>query len=464
MSFATALSGLQAASTNLQVTGNNIANSQTTGFKESRAEFADVYASSIGGVSKTQPGAGVKVTEVAQQFNQGNIEATQNSLDLAVSGNGFFVLADKVNVPDPANPNAPVDPSVPSSYTRNGAFQLNSSGNVVNSDGKYLLAFAANGTTAAEGFSVGVFRPLTIDTAQGLPNATTNINMKLNINGAATTPLNATFSPLDPTSYNNTTSVTTYDAQGNAHIASTFYVKDPAVPNGWNAYLFLDNFGITVGDTVPPTVPTPAAGVSAAVNTAGTAIPITFDQSGKLQTVNGSAVPVPPASAVTNINTGTIDLTAINPNLLVPPMAFGLDFSGTTQFATPFSVNGLTQDGLPAGNLTGIDVDSTGVVFARYSNGGSKALGQVALARFQSNQSLAKLGDTAWAKTSTSGAPIYGAAGDNNFGGIQSSALEGSNVDLSAQLVKLIVAQQAYQANSQTITTEKTLVETILRA
>ncbi|MGZ8917270.1 MAG: flagellar hook protein FlgE [Methylobacter sp.] len=464
MGFATALSGLKAASSNLQVTGNNIANSQTVGFKESRAEFVDVYASSIGGVSKTQPGAGVRVTEVAQQFNQGNIEATQNSLDLAVSGNGFFVMADKVNVPDPNKPNAPVDPSVPTAYTRNGAFKLNSVGNVVNSEGKYLLAFAANGKTAADGFSVGVFRPLTIDSAQGLPTATTNISMKLNINGAATAPLNATFSPLDPTSYNNTTSVTSYDAQGNAHIISTFYVKDPAAPNTWNSYLFLDNFGITIGDTVPPTTPTPAAGVSATVNTHGAPIPVTFDQTGKLQTVNGSAVPVPPASAVTNVNSGTIDLAAINPNLLVPPMNFGLDFSGTTQFATPFSVNGLKQDGLPAGNLTGIDVDGTGAVFARYSNGGSKVLGQVALARFQSNQALAKLGDTTWATTSNSGQPIYGAAGDNNFGAIQSSALEGSNVDLSSQLVKLIVAQQAYQASSQTITTEKTLIETILRA
>ncbi|MGZ5030996.1 MAG: flagellar hook-basal body complex protein, partial [Methylobacter sp.] len=216
MGFATALSGLKAASTSLQVTGNNIANSQTTGFKESRAEFADVYASSIGGVSKIQPGAGVRVTEVAQQFNQGNIEATQNSLDLAVSGNGFFVLADKVNLPDPNKPNAAVDPSVPSSYTRNGAFQLDNKGNVINSEGKYLLAFAANGTTAAEGFSVGVFRPLTIDTAQGLPNATANIDMKLNINGAANVPTNSVFSPTDPLSYNNTTSITTYDTQGNA--------------------------------------------------------------------------------------------------------------------------------------------------------------------------------------------------------------------------------------------------------
>jgi flagellar hook protein FlgE len=606
MGFATALSGLKAASTSLQVTGNNIANSQTIGFKESRAEFADVYATSIGGVSKTQPGVGVKVTEVAQQFNQGNIESTQNSLDLAVSGNGFFVLADTVNLPDPANPSAPVDPSVPSAYTRNGAFQLNSAGNVVNDKGQFLLAFAPNGTTAAEGFSVGVFRPLTIDTAQGLPNATENINMKLNINGAASIPPNA-FDPEDPLSYNNTTSITTYDTQGNAHIASTYYVKTP-VANVWDAYLFLDGYGITtMGQAEPP--PAPDSQV-APLGQNGLPIPMSFTESGLLSDVGlgasavitdaiaaaadtlvtntaiavGSSTALTPAawtangastassqafaaaedavalasaaSAInsstnstiaglavaakaaadaaviatanystaaaavaaapdavagqplanaiiiaggpadlatlavaaaksaadaynnavaaafaasgsttsTNVDFGNIDLSAIDPNISVEDMAFDIDFFGTTQFATPFSVNGLNQDGLPAGNLTGIDVDSTGVVFARYSNGGSKALGQVALARFQSNQSLAKLGDTSWAQTSSSGAPIYGAAGDNNFGGIQSSALEGSNVDLSEQLVKLIIAQQAYQANSQTITTEKTLIQTILNA
>lgn len=453
MGFATALSGLKAASTNLQVTGNNIANSQTTGFKESRAEFADVYASSIGGVSKTQPGSGVKVTEVAQQFSQGNIESTQNSLDLAISGNGFFVLADIVNLPDPDNPGAAVAPSVPSAYTRNGAFQLDSEGNVVNDKGQYLLAFAPNGTTAEEGFSVGVFTPLTISTAQGLPNATENINMKLNINGAADIPATTPFDPTDPLSYNNTTSVTTYDVQGNAHIASTYYVKTGA--NAWDAYLFLDDFGITSGSPATPG-PYLQSTVSATVNTPGTAIPLTFTATGLLDTVNGVV-----ASKVDFVD---IDLSAIDPNISVDDMSFDIDYSGTTQFATPFSVNGLDQDGLPAGNLTGIDVDATGVVFARYSNGGSKALGQVALARFQSNQSLAKLGDTSWAKTSSSGAPIYGAAGDNNFGGIQSSALEGSNVDLSEQLVKLIIAQQAYQANSQTITTEKTLIQTILNA
>ncbi|EGW22429.1 flagellar hook protein FlgE [Methylobacter tundripaludum] len=597
MSFATALSGLQAASTNLQVTGNNIANSQTVGFKESRAEFADVYASSIGGVSKTQPGSGVKVTEVAQQFKDGTIDPTSNSLDLALSGNGFFVLADTVNLPDPANPTAPVDPSVPTSYTRNGAFKLDSSGNVVNSQGKYLLAFAANGTTVAEGFSVGVFRPLTIDTSQGLPNSTENINLALTINGGATAPTTTVFDPTNALSYNNTTSITTYDSQGNAHIASTYYVKTP-VANVWDAYLFLDDYGITTGGQAVPPAAAAASTVSATVNTPGLPIPMSFTSSGLLSEVGTRAAAVISAATVTAANTavtdttaadtaatataggsytaalaataltkaqtaaasaatlaadaaaanstlgaavaalaatakttaataataaaayatsaalvvdgatgttaaalaataktaaataqtavvayntavaaaaagatqatkvdfGSIDLSLINPNISVDPMAFDIDFAKTAQTTATFSVNNSSQDGLPAGNLTGIDVDDAGVVFARYSNGGSKTLGQVALARFQSNQSLAKLGDTAWAKTSSSGAPIYGAAGDNNFGTIQSSALESSTVDLSAQLVKLIIAQQAYQANSQTITTEKTLVETILRA
>ncbi|MCX7088599.1 MAG: flagellar hook protein FlgE [Methylococcales bacterium] len=464
MGFGTALSGLKAASTSLQVTGNNIANSQTTGFKESRAEFADVYASSMGGVSKTQVGSGVRTTEVAQQFSQGNIENTQNSLDLAVKGNGFFVLADTVGLPDPNNPTKPVGASIPSAYTRNGAFQLDAKGNVVNDQGQYLLAFAANGTTVAEGFSTGVFKPLTIDAAQGLPASTASIDVKLNLDSSKSTPTVAAFSRLDPKSYNNSTSINIYDSQGKTHVESTYYVKDPATPNTWQAYIFVDDFGITPGAPAAPPTPAGPSAVAAALappatgGDAGDPVVLTFTASGILDTVNGAAV------GVSKLDIGDIDMALIDPSASVNPMAFGMNFSGSTQFSTPFSVNDLKQDGMPAGNLTGIDVDTQGVVFARFSNGGSKPLGQVALARFQSNQALAKLGDTTWGVTSSSGSPIYGAAGSNNFGDVQSAALEGSNVDLSEQLVKLIIAQQAYQANAQTITTEKSLLETILRA
>jgi flagellar hook protein FlgE len=309
-----------------------------------------------------------------------------------------------------------------------------------------------------------VFTPLSIDASQGLPVATTNITAKLNLDSSKATPAVTPFDRTNPLSYNNSTSVNIYDSQGKAHVASTYYVKDPATANKWNAYLFVDDFGITPGTpAVPPALPGPAT-VGAALaapakgGAAGTPVELTFTASGILDTVNGAAV------GVTKFDTGSIDMSLIDPTSSVDPMAFGLNFAGTTQFSTPFSVNGLNQDGLSAGNLTGIEVNTEGVVFARFSNGGSKPLGQVALARFQSNQALAKLGDTTWGVTSGSGAPIYGAAGSNNFGDMQSAALEGSNVDLSEQLVKLIIAQQAYQANAQAITTEKSLLETVLRA
>ncbi|NOT84987.1 MAG: flagellar hook protein FlgE [Methylococcaceae bacterium] len=463
MGFSTPLSGLKAAATNLQVTGNNIANSQTTGFKESRAEFADVYASnlSLGGASKTQPGSGVRVAEVAQQFNQGNIDTTQNSLDLAIKGNGFFVLADQVNFPDPTNRNAPGAVATPIAYTRDGAFKLDSKGTVVNSQGQYLLAYAHGDNNTDTTFSRGVFKPITLDTEQGAPKSTANVDIKLNLDVSKPAP-SVAFDRTNPKSYSNTTAVSIYDSEGNAHVASTYYVKDPLpATNSWKAYLFVDDFGITPGGagaaTVGAALAPPAKG-----GAAGTPISLTFTPEGLLNSVNGQPLVngVPP----TNLDIGTINLSTIDPGLSVNPLKFDVDFLGSTQFSTPFSVNGLKQDGLPVGNLTGIDVDGEGVVFARYSNGSSKPLGQVAMARFNSNQSLSKLGDTAWGANSASGEPIYGTAGSNNFGDIQGSALEGSNVDLSEQLVKLIIAQQAYQANAQSITTEKSLLETILRA
>lgn len=444
MSFATGLSGLKAASADLQTTGNNIANANTVGFKKSRAEFADVYASSFGGVPKTQPGSGVRVTEVAQQFTQGNIEFTENSLDLAISGNGFFTLADDATSP------------TPTSFTRNGSFQLNKDGFVVDDRGRYLMAYAPNGTTVEEGFSQGVFQPLYIDTSQGLPNATENVNTKINLNGSLSAPVQEItdpgdptqtitvpipFDPANPNSFNNTTSVTVFDSQGNAHIASMYFVKS-TTPNEWTVYNYIDGRGIE-----------PGGGVTADPDDAPAGISITFTEAGVLRNVDGAG---------TNVEFGPINLSAIDPNIEVDPLSFDIDFLGSTQFSSPFSVNELNQDGLPAGNLTGIDVTSEGVMFARFSNGGSRPLGQVAMARFPNDQGLAKLGDTTWGESGISGQPVYGAAGANNFGVMQSAALEQSNVDLSAQLVRLIIAQQAYQANAQTISTENTITQTIL--
>lgn len=496
MGFQTALSGLKGASTTLSVTGNNIANSQSAGFKESRAQFGDVYASSMGSNGKTAVGTGVRVTNVAQQFRQGTIEATGNSLDLAMAGEGFFAMADSV---DPLNPTKPLEAT---SYTRNGAFHVDNKGNVVDDNGRYLLAFEPvrpSGSTTVTGFNVGVKLPIKIDTDQGAPTPTRNVTMKLNLNGSAPKviiPL-AYAAPgstaVDPKTYNHTTSITTYDSLGNSHIVSSYFSKTD-IQNQWAVYSFIDGRPVTNIGTPEDATTTPityAAGATigdAKIGEIPQAVYVTFDPKGgllsgaggtasPLSTTPDGATPINPNipistkidfgfdAAVFNSLMDTTDNTgAVIPSIhQVAAQTISIDFGGSTQFASPFTVNDLTQDGMAVGNLTGIDVDTKGIVSAKYSNGFAKPLGQVALARFANNQDLAKVGGTTWLSTADSGNPIYGAGGDNNFGVVRSSSLENSNVDLSEQLVKLIVAQQAYQANSQTVSTEKSLLDTILR-
>ncbi len=439
MGFSTALSGLNAASKDLAVTGNNIANANTTGFKESRTEFADVYAASVTGVSKTQAGAGVRVTNVAQQFSQGNLNFTDNNLDLAISGQGFFSMST-----DPAA-------SSPSLYTRAGEFKLDKDGFVTNNQGNFLMAFSPNGTTVEEGFSEGVFKPLKINAAQGAPVATSKIETAVNLDATEIKPPNYTAQvpgdttvPVDPTdsrTYNHTSSVSIFDSQGNSHIASMYYVTDDAASNQWLSYFFIDG------------VPFNENGTKAdAGATRHDPITLNFDSAGKLTT--------DPAKK----NFNGINLANVDPSLNVANLDFTFDFGGTTQFSTNFSVQDLSQDGLPAGNLIGIDIDDKGVVSSRFSNGGSEILGKVALTRFANPQGLTKKGDTTWGESNASGQSVPGQPGTGSFGVIQSGALESSNVDVSTQLVHLIIAQQAYQANAQTITTEKTIIQTILNA
>jgi flagellar hook protein FlgE len=419
MAFTTALSGLNAASNNLATTGNNIANANTVGFKRSRSEFADVYASSIGGVSSTTPGAGVRVTNVAQLFNQGNLEFTENSLDVAISGEGFFTLAaspeDQNNL----------------SYSRSGEFKLNKEGFIVNNQGKALLVYQANGTEVADGFSTGVTGPVQISAVQGLPSATDKIEMNINFD-ASEQPITFAFDKDNQNSYTTQTSATIYDSFGTSHTLTTYFVQKGVVAGDptWEAYHHIDGN---------------------AVNLQGGAAfgELKFNSDGKLKI---------PAD-------GTFDLADFT---IIPATGASdlqinkLNYFGSTQVKEKFSVNELNQNGLPAGRLTGMDIDDEGVIFARFSNGGSNTLGKIALTRFANPNGLTKLGDTSWGQGANSGEPIPGEAGANNFGIIQSGALEGSNVDLAAQLVNLIVAQQSYQANAETITTENTIIQTIL--
>ncbi len=446
MGFITALSGLNAAANNLAVTGNNIANANTTGFKRSRSEFADVYASSLGGVSSITPGSGVRVANVAQLFNQGNLEFTGNNLDLALSGEGFFTLA--------KSPTEVTDLS----YTRAGEFKLDKDGFLVNNQGSALLVFSPNGTEISDGFSTGVTQPVQINTLTGLPSPTNSVDLAVNLNAdePVIDPLLIPFDVTDNNSFTTQTSVTVFDSLGSPHILTSYFIKRP-IPAGstsptWHVHHFVSDPGISNPTAVTISAPSTAIGPDTDPLTIGTQAAygiLSFDSGGQLSgpsdgRFNLNAFVILPA-------TGAADIDINN-----------LNYFGSTQVQETFSVNALSQNGLPAGRLTGIDIDDEGVIFARFSNGGSTTIGKVALTRFANVNGLSKLGDTTWGQSANSGEPVPGEAGANGFGLIQSGALEASNVELSAQLVNLIVAQQAFQANAQTITTENTVIQTIL--
>ncbi len=419
MGFSTALSGLNAATNNLTVIGNNIANSNTVGFKESRSEFVDQYNDSIAGMSKLQPGSGVRLAQVAQQFNQGNVDLTGNTLDLAINGEGFFTMA-----ANPTDVNSHV-------YSRNGAFHVNKDGIVTNSQEQALLAYKPNGATVAAGFSTGNLTPVAMNVGAGSPVATSKIDLDVNLDSTKVNNI-AVFNPLDSSTYDNETSVTIYDSLGVSHkLTSYFSAGTTAVGNSknWTVHHYItdDPLNPVSVDTAPAT--------------------LTFDSTGKLTA---------PASGQVALASFTI------PGSSAASIAATMDYTGSTQVNTTFSVDALKQNGLPAGTLTDVSIDKDGVIFANFSNGGQTPLGKIALTRFTNPQGLTKLGDGAWGESSASGTPIIGNASEGNFGSIQSGALEQSNVDISKQLVNLILAQQTYQANSQSIQTEKSVIDTIM--
>ncbi|HEX7012487.1 MAG TPA: flagellar hook protein FlgE [Steroidobacteraceae bacterium] len=402
MPFRLALSGLNAAQADLTVTANNIANSATAGFKASRAEFAELFSVSPQGVSSVAIGNGVRVSNVSQQFTQGNIDFTDSSLDLAISGQGFFILNDGGAL----------------AYTRAGAFQVDRSGYVVNSQNQRLQVYPPTGNGS---FNTGALSDLQLVTSESPPAATTRAEVVLNLPSDATPPSVTPFDPSDLDSYNERTSVTTYDSLGAAHTTTLYFIKT-ANPNEWTTQLYVDG------------------------NAVGTPQTLQYSNSGAL---------VSPAN-------GQIVFPAYQPATGAAPMNMTFDFSDTTQYGNTFNVNALTQDGFTTGRLIGIDIDSTGVVQARFTNGRSMPLGQVALANFANPQGLQQLGDTNWAETFSSGQALRGQAGNSGFGLVQSGALEASNVDITEQLVNMITAQRNFQANAQMISTADAVTQTII--
>jgi flagellar hook protein FlgE len=400
--FSIALSGLTASSSDLDVTANNVANADTVGFKESRAEFADVYAAGAVNLNTSAIGEGVRLAATAQQFNQGNISTTSSNLDLAISGDGFFTLQ---------------DPSNGVVYTRNGEFSEDKNGDVVTSTGQLLQVYPP---TASGGFNTGALTNLNLQTAQSQPLATSSGNVILNLPANSTAPAQA-FDPTNSATYNQSTSTTVYDSLGNPYSA-TFFFTQSATPGTWNV-------NMTVNNVLLP-----------ATNT------ISFSNTGQ----------------VTPAGSGTLSFAGFNPTDGAAPMTMAFNFNQSTQYGGGFGVTSITQNGFSTGQLSTVSIDPTGVVSAVYTNGRSTQLGQLALANFPDPQGLKQLGNTNWAETFTSGTHVSGTAGSAGFGSIQSGALEASNVDLTTELVNMITAQRAFQANAQVITTANQLSQTVI--
>ena len=418
MSFQQGLSGLNATSKNLEVIGHNVANAGTIGAKTSRAEFADMYANAMNGSGSANIGIGVNLAAVTQQFTQGSITATGNAMDLAINGNGFFQVV---------SPNGQV------SYTRNGQFKVDREGYVINNQRQQLMGYPADGTGVIQ---PGQAQALQLPTGGINPKPTSEISMELNLDSRVASTVPASGLPIDMTdakTYNNATTLTVYDAKGQ-DVALTYYFQK-ATTDQWNVY-------VTANGTP---LATDVNGNPAASTT------IVFPPNGGTPTAPVGNLLLDIPASVNSAGAETLAITGVELNL-----------SGATQYGAKFGVTNLTQDGYAPGQLVGIGFENDGVVTARYSNGQTKSAGQIELATFRNPQGLQPLGGNGWARSYASGEPIAGVPGDSNNGVLQGSSLEESNVDLTAELVNMIVAQRVYQANAQTIKTQDQVLQTLV--
>jgi len=406
MSFQQGLSGLNSSSKALDVTGNNISNASTVGFKSSSTHFADVYGASLQGGSGSQVGIGATLGAVAQQYSQGNITATNNPLDIAINGSGFFGLSQNGST----------------TYTRNGQFHLDKNGYIVNDQNRMLL-----GVLADSSGNIPQQPPtdqLKVDFVTGNPNPTTTASLTANVDSRATAPTVTPFDPTNQNSYTSSTAMSVYDSLGNPHTL-TYYFAKSATANTWDMYTQID------GTLVP-----------------ATATALNFTSTGQLSV---------PASG--NV---TLNVPAATLNNGASAMNFTIDISNMTQFGSSFAANDRTQNGFAPGNLASIAVSKDGIVQVRYDNGQTRDVGQVALFNFRNPNGLASIGNNQWTETADSGQPTPGNPNTGIFGVLQSSAVEESNVDLTAELVNLIVQQRNYQASAQSIKTQDQILQTLV--
>ncbi|QEA39688.1 flagellar hook protein FlgE [Pistricoccus aurantiacus] len=427
MSFSQALSGLNAARNQLGVLGNNIANSQTTGFKSSGVQFADVYANS-------KVGLGVQVSSILQDFSGGNLESTGRDMDLAISGNGFFRFQQAGEVV----------------YSRNGQLTMTPGGELVNAQGAKIMGYGLQDSNDAFSSIAGGGQPvpITVPADDMAASATTQVNSVYNLDASIDqtdpnllkkttlgTGLGAPNETLD-INYHYSNSFIAYDSLGNAHNVNAYYEK--VQDNEWKVRTSIDGeVNVNAG------APTKDLNV----------FTLNFDKNGQLVRTNGDI------TGVNGSDRKTLDLPIDSG---AESMEVDFVLAGTTQFANESSVKSLTQNGYTAGALVGVTIEDDGSVMRHFSNEQSRAAGQIVLANFRNAEGLKPEGDNVWSATAASGQELVGVAGTGLLGTIEGQALETSNVDMADELVSMIVAQRAYQANSQTIKTQDEILQTAI--
>jgi flagellar hook protein FlgE len=422
------VSGLRAEGEALGVVGDNIANINTVGFKAQRAVFEDVLGHSIlAGTSSALPGSGVRVGDIQQMFTQGSLANTGVATDLALNGDGFFVVK------------GTVDGISSNFFTRAGQFVIDKDGNLTNTNGLKVQGYAANADGTFEASPSDVKAP-----TASLPARWTEA-VSIGANLDASEPINATgFDVLDP---NNTaaysTSITVYDSLGSSHALDVYFTK-----TGDNTWQY--NAVVAGEDLNPPQ----AVGTNVIVGTGD----LTFTTDGAL-----SAVTTPPTLPITlNFGGGATQGQAVTLDFGSQISTGGTGLDGTTQFSSPSSIGNQTQDGYASGDFSGIAVDGQGVVMGLYTNGQKLAISQLAIAKFRSNDGLGRAGQNLWIETRESGTAAIGTAASGGRAAVSAGALESSNVDLAEEFVGLIQHQRSFSANSKTITTADEMLQELI--
>jgi flagellar hook protein FlgE len=429
MGYSQALSGLSAASTELDTVGNNIANSSTYGFKEGAAEFADMYANTVATAVTAPTGTGVRTVDVAQQFGQGTFTNTGGEYDVAINGNGFFRLSDNGTI----------------EYSRNGQFHKDANGFIVNAEGANLTGYPAgpNGV-----ISTTNPQPLQVPDGNIPPVASSTVTAtSMNLDSSEAAPTVTPFDPNNDKSYSYSTQMTTYDSLGDPHTVNTYYVRNPQPAPPAATTVDYTVYAQEDGTLITPPTPATTAGLVGTLSFSTTGTLTSFADANGVVGANASAVTMQLTSA-TGSNT---------------PTNITFDLTGATAFGGTGDSANLQPNGYPAGNFIGVAIAADGTVQGTYSNGQTLTLGQVVLASFNNENGLKPVGNNAWVETAASGQPAVGAPGSGTLGALTSGQLENSNVDLTNSLVDLITAQRFYQANAQSIKTQQTVDQTLLQ-